>query len=558
MDLDRSDFTVSLDGNQVPIEVFIPPGSSPLELVVLLDSSGSMTEWPAAAAASALLDGLPDDTCVLLAPFNETTHPGVWGHPSDPTLRTVIAGLSFEGQTALHDALLHAFDVVRTRASRDGSDVGPPPNSPSYVDLMQFRTATPAAGRPTAPPAGVCVPVTVDGSPTRRAVAVLTDGEDTSSVASLDDVLLAAWGSNVPVFAFAAVEFPRTGDHVVRGRRPRLGGLSSLEQVSKFTGGSVIREYREARDIENKAIWRGVDRLLASLRGHYTLAVSPPPDPIGKEFATEHRVSITGPRGIDIVSAERLVLGEGMSEGAALDLALRGFQAFVSGDLPDALASFRASISMSSRLGIAHYGLGGAFAASGDWESALRSLELADTHAPWIPDLDARKAQLLMRMNDMEGAWNHVVAAENAGSDVRDLVAELERIAPGLRPAAVDAGRLRIALGQAQTSHLEEAVIAPTLLAAVGHAVKTSPSSVLVPQGQDESLVLSVVVQQMDRSTRHTSVSFEVTAEAPTGRRLARKRFWVRDFRSPAATSALVAEIQEWLSRLEQDAPVRN
>jgi tight adherence protein B len=151
-------FSVKVDGAPVQAEVTeAAPGTVlPVQTALLIDESGSMkgeATRAAAAAAQRFLEAMRSGDTAAVQAFNEgfrTLHDftGEQGPLSDS-----LGGLSPQKETALYDALLKS--------------------------LASFRTNT---------------------EPGSRYVVLLSDGGDTASVATLDDVVAAVRSSSIQVY----------------------------------------------------------------------------------------------------------------------------------------------------------------------------------------------------------------------------------------------------------------------------------------------------------------------------------------------------------------------
>jgi Ca-activated chloride channel homolog len=155
-DLSASNFAVLEDGVRQTV-AFFGTNDVPLDLAVVIDGSGSMQEKlePVQEAASGLVRHLRQGDRASLVEFHETVS---ISEPMTTDVNRVVARLKTitpHGRTGLYDAL--------------------------YVTLRGFADAPPTDVR-------------------RRAIVVLTDGEDTTSVVSYDDVLDLAKRSAIAVY----------------------------------------------------------------------------------------------------------------------------------------------------------------------------------------------------------------------------------------------------------------------------------------------------------------------------------------------------------------------
>lgn len=156
--LQAADFAVFENGVRQDVR-FFESRSMPLDLVLLLDTSTSMSQERETVrrAARGLLDTLRAGDRGAVVSFDDrvTVRQGLT--PDRSALLAAVDGLKGRGNTALHAAL--------------------------YVALKHFGAA-----------------VTSEGAVRRQAIVVLSDGEDTASLLSFDDVLGIARQTGVNVY----------------------------------------------------------------------------------------------------------------------------------------------------------------------------------------------------------------------------------------------------------------------------------------------------------------------------------------------------------------------
>lgn len=227
--LERTDFTVVEDGIRQEIAEFARVQDLPLTLGVTIDTSASMDEVmeETRRAASQFLANLirPTDTAFAVA-FASRPHL-LMGQTSDlEAVVDTIRGLRTGGQTALHDALMTSLYYLR-------------------------------------------------GVTGRRALVLLSDGEDTSSAAAFADVLEYARHSEVVIYAIGLG---------IGHNQAQL--LANLDQIASVTGGRafLIDAARELRPV-----YRQIER---ELRSQYLLAYNSNQGRGGDDFReVEVRVS---------------------------------------------------------------------------------------------------------------------------------------------------------------------------------------------------------------------------------------------------------------------------
>ncbi len=210
-DLSSEDFRVTERGEERPIEQFDLVHNLPLVIGFALDSSTSMADHMATAreAAVGFLQSLmePGDRAFAVA---FSTAPRLVAAPTDDprAVEAALLGVNSEGWTTLYDA------VVKS--------------------LFYFR-----------------------GFGGRRALILLSDGEDTSSATSFGEALRYARESGAVVYS------------VGLGASVGLGWRRKLERLAEETGG---RFFRAAKAEDLSAVYADIE---AELRSQYFLTFEP-------------------------------------------------------------------------------------------------------------------------------------------------------------------------------------------------------------------------------------------------------------------------------------------
>ncbi len=230
--LQEADFTVFEDGLRQDVARFELVQNLPLTLGVAVDTSASMKDVmeQTREAAGQFLTNLmkPQDSSFAVA-FASRPHL-LMGQTSDvATVVDTIHSLRATGQTALHDALM--------------------------TSLYYFRGVT-----------------------GRRALVLLSDGEDTSSSAEYGDVLEFARHSEVVIYTIGLG---------VAGAQPFL--RTKLEEIAAATGGRAFF-IEAARDLA--PVYRQIDR---ELRSQYLLAYNSNQEEADDDFR-QVEVRVTGNR----------------------------------------------------------------------------------------------------------------------------------------------------------------------------------------------------------------------------------------------------------------------
>jgi len=261
--LRSEDFVVRDEGVERPVTVVLAPDEARLDLALVLDLSRSMERIAWRRLTRDFAAALDPEDCVLLFGFSSGVGGWLWAPPGDETLERVLEATRPGGRTALWDGLLDAISRFdRTAPSGPGSAPGDRPPSPSGDGEPDRRSQSAPTIRGTY--RGHC-PAPVDpADPStfrRRALVLLSDGNDNDSEATRSDVLRAARRSRLPMFP---VELPPPAS---RGPfdREAITGLSPLKPLASETGGRMVLPGQ-----------LGQEKVLRWLRGSYLIGYAPP------------------------------------------------------------------------------------------------------------------------------------------------------------------------------------------------------------------------------------------------------------------------------------------
>jgi len=236
-DLAGHEFQIYEDGEPQTIELFLAPNETPIDVALILDTSSSLAPWAATVrrAADTFLRSMEPRDCAFLLPFNDAVGPGLWARPFDPDLGRRIDGLFLEGSTALYDAVyegLEALEAAKTPAAAGGAMMPDPRPEDAAAGPRDTAVAlpTPQSSRSSAICGVAHANVNAPGQPQRRrAIVLLSDGEDVGSARRFDEVLELARTASIPIFPV-----------VLGGARdnPRLHAV--LDALAGNTGGTIV------------------------------------------------------------------------------------------------------------------------------------------------------------------------------------------------------------------------------------------------------------------------------------------------------------------------------
>lgn len=239
--LDGEEFLVLDEGRPQRIEHFVEDTTTPARILVLVDVSGSMDGQlritSARMAATQFLDGLGSQDFVSLAGFDSDYFVLVDWTRERRRILDAFFGLKPFGSTALHDAL--------DRAAQD--------------------LASQAEGR--------------------RAVVVITDGIDTASRGTPDEVIERSRALDVPIYSVSVVS-PIDDPHSdaysgVTSPTAAAAGNALLERYAMMSGGAafIVSDFG--------ALKKAADAIASDIRHQYRLGYDAPDGPPGF-----HRVEV--------------------------------------------------------------------------------------------------------------------------------------------------------------------------------------------------------------------------------------------------------------------------
>jgi Ca-activated chloride channel family protein len=232
-DLRREDFRVLEEGRAQPIAHFHRGRGLSARILLLVDASGSMSEERKVAnarwAAERILEALSPEDQVAVAGF-DSRYWGVVAFTRDRgAVRKGLDTITPFGSTALHDAL--------DKAARDIASHG-------------------------------------EG---RRAVVVLTDGVDTSSERTPEEVIARSRALDVPIYAVSVVsplDDPTSPSFL--GKKDAGAAAAATEMLARYAGLSGGAAFR----VSNPAALRqAADLIAGELKHQYRLGWDPPQGP---------------------------------------------------------------------------------------------------------------------------------------------------------------------------------------------------------------------------------------------------------------------------------------
>lgn len=212
--LTQKHFTVFEDGIEQPI-TFFQAQSTPFAAIILLDTSGSMESRVSMARGSAIkfIEGLRSEDSVAIYRFDSKVEM-VQDFSGGQYLNDAFFDLKADGMTVLNDAIYKASELLSARPEK------------------------------------------------RRAIIVLSDGEDTRSNRSSDKALKAAIAANATIYTIDMAPVEKDG-------KPRTQSIGALKNFAEKSGGTFVSTSG------GPAMRDAFKRIVEELGSQYTIAYEP-------------------------------------------------------------------------------------------------------------------------------------------------------------------------------------------------------------------------------------------------------------------------------------------
>lgn len=542
-DLTAEDFVVYEGDVAQAVALVLAPGAAPLDVALLVDLSGSMVDADWRDHSRDFLEALGPEDCAFLMGFSTYVGGSVWGRPDDEILIDALEQADAAGGTALFDALLIALREL------DAADRGGTLRGAARGSLNPDLRGTPAVGVRANNPCPAPLPPGGEHDPDhlrRKAVVVVSDGEDSSSSNDADAVRTAAEVSGIPIF-------PVQLDLDLRaGRSPgsrRMGSTplppwaagGVLPALAGATGGTPVR-----------GTMSGYREVLARLRGSYVIGfyTSTRRELGGNVDFTRHEVRIEVARqGLDVVHPPAYFLPAIDTEAARFDVQ-EADELIAAGELQAALLVLDNALRADPGYAPAHFSRALALADSGRLEEAQESALQAASLSPGVADMHEVAMLISLDLGDAQTAWEQAVRAAQAGADLRRHLERLQTAGPA--PADFDervaAPAIMVARPYTETTNL----LMDTALAKVFQAVRRELAALpLVGVTVDPSRARYIMTIRGDRltDTRPRRLEGRMIVTELTGAEVYDKVFLLEDVDSPAR---IARDLGRFLRDLEE------
>ena len=266
--LTKDSFTLREDGHPVPIRYFNHDSDLPLTVGLLVDTSGSETEYfgDESLASNLFLQNVlrPAPPAIGLkqhpTPTTTTTPTAAPGAPSE---RSSLAGLEddrafivrFDSQVLLLQSMTSSLPLLRNGLRLLDYKPDPLKFTPHGGTLLFDAIVT------------VCDKV-IAAETGRRALIIMTDGDDNGSRNDLSTAIRRAQAAGVVVYS---ILYTHEDPHYPNVSSAHPSGIGVMQQISRATGG---REFTVGRPMTIRQIYSAIED---DLRSQYRIGFTPKP-----------------------------------------------------------------------------------------------------------------------------------------------------------------------------------------------------------------------------------------------------------------------------------------
>ena len=583
--LHAEDFILLEDGVLQTVSVVLNPSEVPVDIVILMDISGSVLADQIAMKRDAvtLLDALKPDDCVCFMTFGNTISAGTWGRPHDEEIRSTILGTQIKGWTPLYDAMIKAIE--RIEQADDECGFGPGSDGS----------------------AGDADPVGADRSPQerRKALVIITDGGDTSSQAQFAAAVNAASMTNVPIFPVAVGTALTEGQGALMGageqrRRQRstptpdasVKDRSSsnadpvAERINEFDhttrvakqsaqqrwdaslatyGRGLADSLREFADISGGKFVNGGDsaaslrvaynELLTWLRSSYVLGYYPPPQQMLRTYrghAVWHELEVRSRVASFRVYARPGYYRSDIDHTASTGAVQAGVEMLGANEAADSLFAFARALQEDPFNWQAYFYRGRAYGVLGRFEEAQADFLAAARLGPGIGPVHQFASIASADMEEYGTAWEHAIRAQQAGVEMLERFEALRQVSA--EPADLE-NRLaapRLYVGPAVVPDPEAQAILDAVLRGIRRAISESAAFGLVTQPGAADYYLRLQISSVDTEGK-PRVRGSLELHETSGGRLYDDGFTLQDVFDDVTTGRVLSgklrELATWLDR---------
>ncbi len=490
--LTAADFIVREEGQEREVGLTLTPSGAPLDIALVLDLSGSMARTPWRQRATGFLLSLnPRQDCVFLMGFSSGVGGSIWGRPNDSSMVDTINQTRTGGGTALYDAVVAATNELALASGVELAALFSADGIP-FTETLETESSLAAPVRT----GGCPVPFkTINvADPTkrrRRALIVVTDGDDSASKARISNVELSALTAGIPLFHVQVAGSTGGRRGMGRGRSRRASSSTDFSRAVTATGGATLLASADA-----------YQQLLERLRGYYVVGYYVPKASRGTlSELTRHEVEVQlRDRDGDLAYPEIVYRPtvDFVRAKNELEIARQQFQ---TGDIDGTLFAVENAITANPDLGAAVAYRALVYDHLGRTNEALSDVTRATALSPTDIAIRRLAIRLHRKAGEFEIAFYHTMRIAQTGEDVFEMFGEIAADMPFPDDflQQFEAPRIAVVPGDSEENNLFARAALPKAIRTIRQAIAEAPFLGLVADPSDAAFVAEVSDRDIDQ-----------------------------------------------------------
>ena len=490
--LTAADFIVREEGQEREVGLTLTPSGAPLDIALVLDLSGSMARTPWRQRATGFLLSLnPRQDCVFLMGFSSGVGGSIWGRPNDSSMVDTINQTRTGGGTALYDAVVAATNELALASGVELAALFSADGIP-FTETLETESSLAAPVRT----GGCPVPFkTINvADPTkrrRRALIVVTDGDDSASKARISNVELSALTAGIPLFHVQVAGSTGGRRGMGRGRSRRASSSTDFSRAVTATGGATLLASADA-----------YQQLLERLRGYYVVGYYVPKASRGTlSELTRHEVEVQlRDRDGDLAYPEIVYRPtvDFVRAKNELEIARQQFQ---TGDIDGTLFAVENAVTANPDLGAAVAYRALVYDHLGRTDEALSDVTRATALSPTDIAIRRLAIRLHRKAGEFEIAFYHTMRIAQTGEDVFEMFGEIAADMPFPDDflQQFEAPRIAVVPGDSEENNLFARAALPKAIRTIRQAIAEAPFLGLVADPSDAAFVAEVADRDIDQ-----------------------------------------------------------
>ena len=490
--LTAADFIVREEGQEREVGLTLTPSGAPLDIALVLDLSGSMARTPWRQRATGFLLSLnPRQDCVFLMGFSSGVGGSIWGRPNDSSMVDTINQTRTGGGTALYDAVVAATNELALASGVELAALFSADGIP-FTETLETESSLAAPVRT----GGCPVPFkTINvADPTkrrRRALIVVTDGDDSASKARISNVELSALTAGIPLFHVQVAGSTGGRRGMGRGRSRRASSSTDFSRAVTATGGATLLASADA-----------YQQLLERLRGYYVVGYYVPKASRGTlSELTRHEVEVQlRDRDGDLAYPEIVYRPtvDFVRAKSELEIARQQFQ---TGDIDGTLFAVENAVTANPDLGAAVAYRALVYDHLGRTDEALSDVTRATALSPTDIAIRRLAIRLHRKAGEFEIAFYHTMRIAQTGEDVFEMFGEIAADMPFPDDflQQFEAPRIAVVPGDSEENNLFARAALPKAIRTIRQAIAEAPFLGLVADPSDAAFVAEVADRDIDQ-----------------------------------------------------------